>query len=134
MSRNVNEKCALSGIVLDNYLMFKLRHYQSNGSVLDVCYKNGEFSKFNSIQYWPFWGCLRIGEHMWGKKAPIPKICQTYSTMMKLGTVIPLTQIRSKKYTNKVTHPMSSTIIFSLLSIYFKLTNYIYIVRKQLSS
>ena len=29
--------------------------------------------------------------HEWGgaKKAPLPKICDTYPTMMKLGTVIP---------------------------------------------
>ena len=31
-----------------------------------------------------------------GQKAPLPKICHTYSTMMKLGTVIPY-QKRSKK-------------------------------------
>ena len=44
----------------------------------------------------------------WGKKAPqLPKICHTYPTMMKLYTVV-LTQERSKKYIDHVTHHLSS--------------------------
>ena len=40
----------------------------------------------NSIQM-GFFGAA----HGWGgeQKAPLPKICHIYSTMMKLGTVIP---------------------------------------------
>ena len=47
--------------------------------------------------------------HGWGKakKAPLPKLCHVYPTMMKLGTVIPH-QKRSKKFMNHVTHPLSS--------------------------
>ena len=46
--------------------------------------------------------------HGWGgQKCPFPKICHTYPTMMKLGTVT-LTQRRSKKYINHVTQPLSS--------------------------
>ena len=41
---------------------------------------------FNPIQDGLFRGC-----HGWGRgnKAPLPKICHTYPTMMKLCTVIP---------------------------------------------
>ena len=41
--------------------------------------------------------------HGWGdQKEPLPKICQIYPAMMKLGTVK-----RSNKYINHVTHSMS---------------------------
>ena len=38
--------------------------------------------------------------HRWGvaKKAPLPKICHTYPTMMKLGTVIPYLKKIQKIY------------------------------------
>ena len=41
---------------------------------------------FNPIQDGLFWSCLRI----WGRGflAPVPKICHTYPTMMKFGTVV----------------------------------------------
>ena len=45
--------------------------------------QNNQFL-INPIQDEPFRGCSRMGE----KRAPIPKICLTYPTMMKLGTVI----------------------------------------------
>ena len=40
---------------------------------------------FNSIQDGPFQGCSGMG----GGDSLLPKFCQTYPTMMKLGTVIP---------------------------------------------
>ena len=40
---------------------------------------------FNPIRDGLFQGCARMGG---GKKAPLPKICHTYPTIMKLGTVI----------------------------------------------
>ena len=40
----------------------------------------------NPIQDGQFRGCSRMGGD---KKAPLPKICHTYPTIMKLGTVIP---------------------------------------------
>ena len=43
------------------------------------------FLFLNPIQDGHFWGCSRMGN----KKTLLPKICHTYSTMMKLGTVIP---------------------------------------------
>ena len=54
-----------------------------------------------------FWWLLTDGG---GQKAtpPIPKICQTYPTMMKLGTVIPyLKKIYEKIYESCDTHPDS---------------------------
>ena len=42
-----------------------------------------------------------------GQKVPLPRICHTSPTMMKLGTVIPYLK-RFKKYMNHVTHPLSS--------------------------
>ena len=51
----------------------------------------------NHIQVGSFWGCSRIGV----QKCPLPKICHTYPTMMKLyarnfSTVIPyLTKIQN---------------------------------------
>ena len=41
------------------------------------------------------------------KKVSLTKICHTYSTMMKLGTVIPYLK-KSKKYIYQVTHPLGS--------------------------
>ena len=40
---------------------------------------------FNPIQDGLFWGCSRMREPFW---PPLPRICRTYPTMMKLGTVI----------------------------------------------
>ena len=40
-------------------------------------------SNVNPIQDGHFWGCSRIGG-FWG-----PKICHTYPTMVKRGTIIP---------------------------------------------
>ena len=39
--------------------------------------------------------------------SPLPKICQTYPTMMNFDTVIPYLK-KIQKYTNHVTHPLSS--------------------------
>ena len=45
-------------------------------------------NRLNPIDDAPFWGCSRIGG---SQKDPLslPKICHTYPTMLKLGTVIP---------------------------------------------
>ena len=55
----------------------------------------------NPIQNGPFWGCLRMG----CQKAPtrLPKICHTYSTMMKLGTVVPYLNKIEKIYESRDT-------------------------------
>ena len=44
--------------------------------------------------------------HGWGdQKAPNHKICQTYPTMMELGTVIPYVKKIQKIYQSRDTHP-----------------------------
>ena len=48
--------------------------------------------------------------HEWGrgqKGAPFPKICHTYPTMMKRGTLIPHLK-KIQQNTNHVTHPLNS--------------------------
>ena len=52
-------------------------------------------SDFNPVQDGPFRGCSRMGGN---KKAPLHKICQTYPTMMKLGTDIPYLKKIQKIY------------------------------------
>ena len=49
---------------------------------------HGHFKFFNSIQDGHFWGCSRMGEERGAFWPLLPKICDTYPTMMKLGTVI----------------------------------------------
>ena len=48
------------------------------------------------------------------KRPPLSKICHTYPTVMKLGTLI-LYLNKIQKYINNVTHPLSSADI----SIFF---------------
>ena len=51
---------------------------------------------FNPIQDGSFWGCSQTWE---GQKGPsFPKICHTYTTMMKLGTALPYLKKNKKKY------------------------------------
>ena len=50
---------------------------------------------------WAFSGLFTDGGG--SKKAPLPKICHTYPTMMKLGTVISYLK-KIQKYMNHVTH------------------------------
>ena len=52
-------------------------------------------SDINLIQDGPSQGCSQRGE---GKNIPLPKICHTYFTMMKLGTVIPYLEKNQKIY------------------------------------
>ena len=42
-----------------------------------------------------------------GMHTPLPKICHTYATMMKPGTVIPYLK-KIQKFINHVTYPLSS--------------------------
>ena len=51
----------------------------------------------NPIQDGIFWGCSRMGGRG-GFMTPLPKIHQTYPTMMKLGTVIPYLRKIKKMY------------------------------------
>ena len=64
------------------------------------------------IQDGRFQGCSRMEE---GQKAPLPKICHTYPTMIKLDTAISYLK-KIQKYIKYVTHHLSSAdiSIFSL--------------------
>ena len=59
----------------------------------------GHRKTFNPIQDEPFWGCswMRGGGGV-GQKAPLPKICHTYPTKMKLGIIIPYLKKTQKIY------------------------------------
>ena len=60
------------------------------------------FDGCNPFQDGLFWGCSRMGM---GEKVPLPKICHTYRTMMKHGTVIPYLKKIQKMYESRDTHP-----------------------------
>ena len=49
------------------------------------------YNSLNPIQDWLSLGCSRLVGGVGGgrKKAPLPKICRTNPTMMKLGRVMP---------------------------------------------
>ena len=53
----------------------------------------------NPIRHERFLGCSRMGG---GQKSPLPKICPTYPTMVKLGTFLPYLK-KIQKYKNHVT-------------------------------
>ena len=86
------------------------KNYHKKGSLAtNYCiFSNNEFQYENLLilfrmgLFWPAHGCGQA------KKLPLPKICHTYSTMMKLGTLIPYLK-KFKKYINQVMHhPLSS--------------------------
>ena len=72
-----------------------------NGTNLMLILKNAKsymcFRNFllNPIQDGLFWDYSWMGG---GQKGPLPKICHTYPTMMKLGTVIPYLKKIQKIY------------------------------------
>ena len=57
---------------------------------------------------WPYsgWVFSQLITDRGSKKAPLPKICHTYPTVMKLGTVISYLK-KIQKCFNHVTHPLS---------------------------
>ena len=61
---------------------------------------------FNPIQDGPFRGCSWMGR---GQPPlppnPFPKVCHTYPTMMKLGTLIPYLKKNQKLYKSRDTPP-----------------------------
>ena len=64
------------------------------------------FSELNLIQNWHFYCWWRMGGGG-GPKRVIPKICHTYPTMKKLGTVIPYLKKIQKIYESRDTPPDS---------------------------
>ena len=70
--------------------------------------------EFNPIQDVHFRSCSRMEEEGGAKRPPLPKICHTYPTMIKLGTVIPYLKKLQKIYESRDTPPDSTDIsIFS---------------------
>ena len=65
------------------------------------------FLSFNPIQDGHFGGCSRMGGQ---KGSPLPKVCHTYPTMMKIGTVIPYVKKIQKIYESRDTPPTSTDI------------------------
>ena len=55
---------------------------------------------FNPLQDGSFRGLLMDGG---GKKSPLPKICHTYPTKMKLSTIIPYLKKTQKIYKSRST-------------------------------
>ena len=74
---------------------------------------------------WPYsrWAflALLIDGGAGGKKAPLPKICYTYSARMKLGTVLSYLK-KIKKNVNHLTHPLRSA---DISIFYRKSTNFV---------
>ena len=64
----------------------------------------------NPIQDGHFWGCSQMREGQ--KRLPLPKICHTYLTMMKLDIVIPNLKKIQKVYESRDT-PRADISIFS---------------------
>ena len=60
----------------------------------------GRKCSFNPIRHELFLGCSRMEG---AKSFPLPKICHTYPTMMKLGTVIPYLKKIQKIYESRDT-------------------------------
>ena len=67
-----------------------------------ICNNHANLYAFNPIQNGLFQCCFLMGG---AKKTPFPKICHSYSTIMKLGTVIPYLK-KIQKNINHVTHPL----------------------------
>ena len=68
--------------------------------VIDKIFDWFKKSFLNPIQDGLFRGCSRIRGAFW---PPVPKICHTYPTMMKLGTVIPYLRKIQKIYKSRDT-------------------------------
>ena len=66
-----------------------------------VTFSKQKLGSLSPIQDGHFWGCSQ----MWGAKRPPLKICHTYPTMMKLGTVIPYLKKFQKLYESRDTPP-----------------------------
>ena len=69
--------------------------------ILSTTFSEGLFDKAETICLTLFRMGIFGAAHGWergAKKAPLPKICHTYPTMMKLGTVIPYPKKIQKIY------------------------------------
>ena len=95
--KNMEAKCIIyypccSKLVITTKTKTKLLSDRNSGKVVNLF--SASFLETNSIQINPIQdGLFRARSRMeGGGKAPLSKICRTYPTMMKLGTVIPYLQ------------------------------------------
>ena len=89
-------------INLLNKLAFKRSQKQWRYSLPDWVLLSCRWYYFNPIQDGHFRGCWRMGGEG-GKRSPLPKICHTYPTMIKLDTVIPYLKKIQKIYGSRDT-------------------------------
>ena len=88
----------LSGTLLHNFAQkwkMKKSKDEEKGKMkrnFSTCYLKRQLPK--TYSGWSFSGLLTDGE----EKAPVPKICQAFPTIMKLGTLIPYLKKIRKKY------------------------------------
>ena len=94
-------------MILDSLWETIITIYQKHENWLSFSYglNNNLSSAFNKPDYWPysgwvFLGLLTVGR---GQKVPLPIVCHTYPTIMKLGTIIPYLK-KIQKYINHITH------------------------------
>ena len=59
-----------------------------------------DFSSLSSLILFKM-SSLGVAHRCWGKRSPFPKICHTYPTIMKLGTVIPYLMKIQKIYESR---------------------------------
>ena len=80
-----------------NLLSRGLWGYEQYLPLTHQCY----YRSFNPIQDGLFPGCSRMEGGL--KRLPLPKICHTYPTMMKLGSIIPYPKKIQKIYESRDT-------------------------------
>ena len=95
------------------WLVFCIRFAWKVNLMKMIIYMFRTQRRINPIQDGLFRGCSRMMGGLFGP--PLLKICHTYSTMMKLGRVIPYRK-KVKKYMNHVTHLLS----FADISIFHR--------------
>ena len=78
------------------------------------CVSSKGRTKVNPIHMGQFGVAQGWGGEGVGQKDPLPKICHTYPSVMKLDTIMPYLK-KTQKYMNHVTHLLSS----SDISIFF---------------
>ena len=86
-------------IILNEQKMWFLYYHMNSETIFEDLQWLSPF--FNPIQEGHFRGCSGIGGR--AKRSPLPKICNTYPTMMKLGTVIPYLKKIQKTYESRDT-------------------------------
>ena len=99
MLENFDSFCCNNVIIAGDFNPFFSKNLECKGG--DPYLKKHSVSHIiNPIQDGLFRGCSPM---VGGKKAPLPKVCHTCPTMMKLGTVIPYLKKIQKIYESRDT-------------------------------